>query len=304
MSDLIQVLLVDDSIDDAALVVRELRRLGREVVAHRVDDASSMTHALESQPWDVVICDWTMPRFSGLAAHDLLKKIRGDVPFIISSGTCTEEMAIKAMQSGARDWVPKDSLGRLVPAVSRELKKEDDRKRAEEALRRAENQLRQAQKMDAIGGLAAGVAHDFNNILSVITGHAELVLADLKDSDPNHESLSEIRDAARRAAEMTRRLLAFSRQQELQPQVTNLDQIVSGLEKMLRRLIGEDIDLVTPRASGLGKVVVDPGQMEQVILNLVVNARDAMPSGGTMTIELSNVDLDASQTAEHPGLKV
>jgi two-component system cell cycle sensor histidine kinase/response regulator CckA len=303
MSDLVHVLLVDDSIDDADLVVRALRRLGGGVIAHRVDDADSMKTALESQSWDVVICDWTMPRFSGLAAHKLLKTVQEHVPFIISSGTCTEEMAIKAMQSGARDWVPKDSLRRLAPAVSRELKKEQERKRAAEALRSVENQLRQAQKMDAIGGLAAGVAHDFNNILSVITGHTELVLADLSTSDPNHESLSEIREAARRAAEMTRRLLAFGRHQAFHPQVVDLEQIVSGLEKMLRRLIGEDVELVTSRATGLGKVVVDRGQMEQVVLNLVVNARDAMPQGGTLTVEMSNVELDPSQAARHPGLK-
>ncbi|MDB4979621.1 MAG: sensory box histidine kinase/response regulator [Myxococcales bacterium] len=302
MNNFINVLLVDDSSDDADLIVRELRRLG-EVIAHRVDDADSMKEALASRAWDVVICDWTMPRFSGLAAHELLKTAQAHVPFIISSGTCTEEMAIKAMQSGARDWVPKDQLGRLAPAVSRELKKEDERKRAAEALARVENQLRQAQKMDAIGGLAAGVAHDFNNILSVITGHAELVLDDLAESDPNRESLSEIREAAWRAAEMTRRLLAFGRQQAFQPQVIDLEQIVWGLEKMLRRLIGEDIELVMRRAAGLSKVIGDPGQMEQVVLNLVVNARDAMPRGGTLTVEMSNVQLDPSQAAEHPGLK-
>jgi two-component system cell cycle sensor histidine kinase/response regulator CckA len=304
MSNPIRVLLVDDSIDDADLVVRELSKVGGDIVSHRVDDPDSMRHALESQAWDVVICDWTMPHFSGLAAHELLKTVRGNVPFIISSGTCTEEMAIKAMQSGARDWVPKDSLGRLAPAVSRELKKEEERQRAQEALHRAENQLRQAQKMDAIGGLAAGVAHDFNNILSVIIGHADVVLLDPKDVTQIQESLSEIREAARRATEMTRRLLAFSRDQVLQPRIVDLDQIVSGLEKMLRRLIGEDIELVTPRANDLGKIVIDPGQMEQVILNLVVNARDAMPDGGMLTIQTSNVELDVTQAAELPGLGV
>jgi two-component system cell cycle sensor histidine kinase/response regulator CckA len=292
MKDFIRVLLVDDSEDDAGLVVRSLKSLGRDVVAHRVDDAASMQGALESDAWDVVICDWSMPRFSGLAAHALLKKVRGDLPFIISSGTCTEEMAIEAMQSGARDWVPKDSLGRLAPAVRRELEKEAERKRHEEALRRSEDQLRHAQKMDALGGLAAGVAHDFNNLLSVILGHAELVLSDPEVTGANHESLDEIRAAGVRAADLTRQLLAFSRQQVLQPRIVELDELVAGLEKMLRRLVGEDIDLRTRRASGArGRILADPGQIEQVIMNLVVNARDAMPRGGALTIETDVLDL-------------
>jgi nitrogen-specific signal transduction histidine kinase len=191
----------------------------------------------------------------------------------------------------------------LAPAVRRELTKETERKRAEEALRRAENQLRQAQKMDAIGGLAAGVAHDFNNILSVITGHSELLLAEVNDAGPTHESLSEIRDAARRAAEMTRRLLTFSREQALQPQLIDLGQVVSGLEKMLRRLINENVELSIPTANRLGNVLADPGQVEQVILNLVVNARDAMPEGGTLTIETANLELGAAQATERPGLR-
>jgi signal transduction histidine kinase len=302
MSGSLRALLVDDSRDDAELVMRELRRAGGELVARVVDDAPSLQRALEAEAWDVVICDWSMPRFSGLAAHELVKRIRGDVPFIIASGTCTEEMAIRAMQSGARDWVSKNSLGRLAPAVTREVGKERERRRHEEALRQSEERLRQAQKMEAIGGLAAGVAHDFNNLLSVILGHASLVLGDVAPDDRNRESLVDIRDAAERAAELTRRLLTFGRQQVMQPRVVALEHVVGGLEKMLRRLIGEDVELSVV-ALGSDEVLVDPSQLEQVIINLVVNARDAMPGGGRLTIETRHVELDGDGAAAYPGLK-
>jgi two-component system, cell cycle sensor histidine kinase and response regulator CckA len=160
--------------------------------------------------------------------------------------------------------------------------------------RTLEAQVRQASKMDAIGQLAAGVAHDFNNLLSVILSHSELLAEDLSESDPMRADLGEIRGAGLRAVDLTRQLLAFSRQQVLQPKIVDLDDIVSGMEKMLRRLIGEDIELTAIGTGTLGKIKVDPGQMEQVIMNLAVNARDAMPRGGKLTIETAEVVLDGT----------
>ena len=207
----------------------------------------------------------------------------------------TEELAIKAMRSGARDWVLKGNLARLLPAIDRELEDAAQRRRAEAALRRSEEMLRQSQKLDAIGGLAAGVAHDFNNVLSVIIGHADLLLADLAPTDRNRESVDEIHSAAGGAAELTRQLLAFSRQQILQPQKVSIARIVTGTAKMLRRLIGEDIELVIDASTTTGSSLVDPGQIEQVIVNLVVNARDAMPNGGRLTIGVANVEVGADE---------
>jgi two-component system cell cycle sensor histidine kinase/response regulator CckA len=296
----LRVLLVDDSSEDAALVLRNLKRGGRELVSERVDTAEALREAL-SRPWDVVISDWAMPSFSGEEALQIVKSLGIETPFIIISGTVTEETAVRAMRAGARDCVLKDKLIRLLPAVERELKEFSDRKLAAEALRSSDAQLRQAQKMEAIGGLAAGVAHDFNNLLSVILGHAELLRSDLNPADPMFESMDEIKEAAERAAELTRQLLAFSRQQVLEPRVADLNEIMLGVQKMLRRLIGEDIDLKMIAAPDLGKVVVDPGQIEQVIMNLVVNARDAMPDGGKITIETRNIEIDASYAAEHIG---
>ena len=167
--------------------------------------------------------------------------------------------------------------------------------------RKREEQYRQAQKMDAIGSLAGGVAHDFNNLLSVILSYSSMLVDELKPGDPMRADLEEIQAAGVRATDLTRQLLAFGRQQILQTRALNLNAILTGQERMLRRLLGEDIELVFLRATGLGTVVVDASQVEQVIMNLVVNARQAMPNGGKLTIETANVDLDESYAAEHVG---
>jgi PAS domain S-box-containing protein len=155
-----------------------------------------------------------------------------------------------------------------------------------------EKQLVHAQKMEAIGRLASGVAHDFNNLLTVIIGYSELMLKHINPDDPHYANIEEICKAGNRAAALTRQLLAFSRKQVLEPKVFDLNSCVDNMDKMLRRLIGEDIELIIKPAPNIGRVKADPGQIEQVIMNLVVNARDAMPSGGKITVETANVVLD------------
>jgi PAS domain S-box-containing protein len=181
------------------------------------------------------------------------------------------------------------------------------RKRAEEALQRSEEQLRQAQKMEAIGNLAGGIAHDFNNLLSVILGYSSVLMQSMDPSDPNRADVEEIERASLRAAALTQQLLAFGRKQLLQPKIIKLNDVVAGVEVMLRRLIGEDIELSVRTSSELGSVRADPSQMEQIIMNLAVNARDAMPRGGKLVIETENVDLDqtrAGQVGVAPGAYV
>jgi PAS domain S-box-containing protein len=167
---------------------------------------------------------------------------------------------------------------------------------------RLQEQLQQAQKMEAVGVLAGGVAHDFNNIISVILSYSEMCMEDLEPGNALRADLEEINKAARRASTVTRQLLAFSRKQILQPRVIDLNQIVNGLESMLRRLLGEDIELALVTANKTRPVYADPGQIEQVIMNLSVNARDAMPTGGKLLVETADVVLDESVTANHIGV--
>jgi two-component system cell cycle sensor histidine kinase/response regulator CckA len=167
--------------------------------------------------------------------------------------------------------------------------------------RRLEQELRHAHKMEAVGLLAGGIAHDFNNLLSVILSYSTLVVDDLQPNDPVRADLEEVKRAGQRAVELTQQLLAFSRKQMLQPKLVDLNQILTGMEKMLRRLLGEGIDLSLLTSSGLGNVHADPGQIEQVIMNLTVNARDAAP-GGKVSIETANVLLDSEYAVDHPGV--
>jgi signal transduction histidine kinase/CheY-like chemotaxis protein/HAMP domain-containing protein len=179
-----------------------------------------------------------------------------------------------------------------------------ERRAAERALRESEEKLRHAQKMDAIGRLAGGVAHDFNNILTVINGYADLLLRRAEPDCPNRKYLEEIHQAGNRAAALTRQLLAFSRKQVLQPRVLNLNEVVTGMEKMLRRLIGENIELQTHLDPELAATLADPTQIEQVILNLSVNARDAMPNGGRLRIVTANVIVTDTHPHLEPGAYV
>jgi len=169
--------------------------------------------------------------------------------------------------------------------------------------RKLEEQLRQSQRLESVGMLAGGIAHDFNNILTVISGYADLAEARLDESDPLAVYVEQIKRASDRAASLTRQLLAFSRKQVLQPKVLDLNSVVGQIEKMLGRLVGEDMELRTSLAPELGRVKADPGQIEQVIMNLAVNARDAMPGGGKITIETANVYLDEEYARQHIAVK-
>jgi len=183
------------------------------------------------------------------------------------------------------------------------LRQITERKRAEQERNKLQEQLQQAVKMEAIGRLAGGVAHDFNNLLTVIAGNVELALDGLDSRDPLAEHLTDVGEAATSAAALTRQLLAFSRRQLIEPKVVNLNDLVGSLQKMLSRLIGEDVALELKLSPDLGAVRLDPGQFDQVIVNLTVNARDAMPRGGRLTLETTNIDLDEDYCRTHRDLK-
>jgi signal transduction histidine kinase len=426
MTQPLRVLMVEDSEDDATLVLFELAREGYVIDHLCVDTVDSLRQALRAREWDLLISDFSLPTFTAMDSLRVLAESGLDLPCIIISGSIDEETAVDAMRSGARDFVTKDRLARLLPAVSRELKEAAERRRrraAEIALgeakdrmrfaleaanigtwearipegradwssraevlrglpeggfrgtveafmatvhpddrervgaelaearrgqtnsrveyrvqwpdgtvhwlvdvgrtfydssgrpvrsagismdvtaqRNLEDQFHQAQKMESIGNLAGGIAHDFNNLLTAILGYASVLLEDdSKSLEPSvvrsfHE---EIHKAAERAAALTNQLLAFSRRQIIQPTVLNVNAVIAGLEQLLQRLIGEDIELTTRLAGQLGSTRGDAGQIEQVIMNLVVNARDAMPTGGKITIETADVDLDEVFARDH-----
>jgi len=419
----LRILIVEDSEDDTQLLLHELRRGGYDPTHERVESAATMDRALARQQWDMVIADYSIPNFNSTAALALLKERGHDLPFIIVSGTITEETAVATMKAGAHDYLLKGNLKRLLPAIDRELREaasRRERRKAEEALRESEKrlqkildnspaiiflkdtegrylyvnaqfgkltvltpeqilgktdaeifppeqaaafrandlkvlqtgvalefeegahhldglhtsivakfplrntegevyaicgiatditerksleaQLRQSQKMEAIGRLAGGIAHDFNNMLTVINGFSELMLLSLPGEAPQRDSLEQIRDAGERAATLTRHLLAFSRQQVLQPRVLDLNAEVANMDTMLKRMIAEDIDLLTILSPGSTPVKADPGQIQQILMNLVVNARDAMPDGGRLTIETADVVLDTDYARRHVGV--
>ncbi len=412
----LRVLIIDDSEDDALLLLRELAHGGYEPRHQRVDNAEALGRALDSEEWDVVLGDFTMPSFSGTQALSLVRERGLDVPFIFVSGTMGEDLAVAAMKAGAQDYVVKGNLGRLVPAIERELREAGVRReaaRAEETLRKLsravdnsanlvlitdaegvieyvnprllqvtgyaadhvigrkpslwksgmtdqqdyarlwqtilagddwhgefinrcsdgslitvstvispikdangrvthfigiqeditqrkelETQLRQAQKMESVGQLTGGVAHDFNNLLAVIIGNLDLLQDELEAMPEARQLAQDALQAGLRGAELTRRLLAFARNQPLNPRPFDLNGLVTGIMDMLSRTLGEQIEIEVIPAQDLWLGLADPSQVESALTNLAINARDAMPDGGRLTIETANKHLDESYAAE------
>jgi signal transduction histidine kinase len=288
----LEVLIIEDSVIDAELMVHELTRCGYDVSWCRVDSAAALQSVLMNRSWDVVLSDYVLPSFSGLEALNIIKTSGLDLPFILISGTIGEEIAVEAMHSGADDYLLKDRLARLGPAVERQLREVESRQARKRAEVENENllaQLLQAQKMEAVGRLAGGVAHDFNNNLSIIIGYVELARNKLSRNDPLLFDLEEILKAARRSAELTRHLLAFSRRQIIEPKVIDLNKIIGDSKKMISRLVGEDIECSFIPQADLWLVRIDPAQVDQIMTNLAINARDAMPAGGKLTIRTDNL---------------
>jgi two-component system cell cycle sensor histidine kinase/response regulator CckA len=238
-----------------------------------------MSASLEGGGWDVVISDHNLPRFDAPSALRLLKERGLDLPFVIVSGVIGEEAAVAAMKAGASDYVMKGNLARLAPAVERALRETTEHARRLEL----EEELRQSHKMEAVGRMAGGIAHDFRNILTAMSGYAELLANRLGD-DPRAEYARQITRASARGNALVQQLLAFSRRQELQPQLLDLNAAVEESCTLLRQLLGRDVRLALQLAPDAGHVTADPVQLQQVLMNLAVNGRDAMDGRGTLTL--------------------
>ncbi len=292
----LRLLMIEDSEDDAALLVRELRRGDYDVQMERVDESSALESAFRKQGWDLIISDFSMPHFSGSEALKLLRSKGCEKPFIFVSGTIGEETAVAALRDGAQDYLMKTNLKRLVPAVQRVLREAEDR----EHRKKMELQVQQLQKFEAIGKLAGGIAHDFNNVIGAILGWAEMGCAEEQPGTVSHDHFQKIRDQANWAGRLTSQLLAFARRQMLQPRKTDLNNLVVEGMSLLQRVIGEQIEVCVVAAPDLRVVMVDPAQIEQVLMNLCLNARDAMPQGGRLVIETQNTEIDEEFCRAHP----
>ena len=293
----LRLLHLEDDPLDAELVTTTLIENNIPCQSQLVDTRQAFVAALKEGKMDLILADYSIPGFDGMTALTLARQHRPDVPFLFVSATIGEELAIDAMHQGATDYVLKQRLGRLVPSVQRALRELDDRaerKRAEEALRQSEKQFRQSQKMEAVGRLAGGIAHDFNNLLTIIMGYSQVLMTELGPQHPLRGKIEETLKAGGKAAALIRQLLTFSSKQSMDPKILSLNTAVTSLENMLRRLIGEDVQFVIKLDPKNGRLRADQTQLEQVLVNLVVNARDAMPKGGTITIETAQVELTRS----------
>lgn len=294
---MLRLLHLEDDPVDAELITTTLVEGNIPCQSQRVDTRRAFVAALKEGRLDLILADYSIPGFDGMTALSLARQYCPDVPFLFVSATIGEEVAIEAMHQGATDYVLKQRLGRLVPSVQRALRESEDRaerKRVEAALRQSEKQFRQSQKMEAVGRLAGAIAHDFNNLLTVIMGYSQVLLKELGPQHPLRGKSEETLKAGERAASLIRQLLTFSSKQSLDPKILSLNTAVTSLESLLRRLIGESIKLVCTLDPKNGRLRADQAQLEQVLVNLVVNARDAMPKGGTLTIETTQVELTRS----------
>ena len=303
-----RALIVEDYESDAKLLLRELRRGGGEVEAQVVATSDAARAALTASAWDLIFTDWKLPGFGALELLALVRELGLETPVIVVSGALTEELLVEAMRAGARDFVLKDQMAGVLPAVDRELHERDQRaarRRAEDerraagiaADRRRDAKRHQIEVMDALGRLAGEIAHDFNNILSVVLSYSDTLLA-LIDPGELHHDVEQIHSAANRGAMLTRALLMFNRLQLVELRDVDLNELLAGMATALQRLIREGIALVLHLDPALAQVWSEHTSLELVITNLVTNACEAMPRGGTLTIETANVTLEPGDLRE------
>lgn len=280
----LRVLLVEDYEADAELVLLELRRGGYDLTVERVDTSNSMARALEEESWDLVISDYVMPSFSGLAALALLKKTEIDIPFIVVSGKIGENVAVEAMKAGAHDYIMKDNLARLAPAIQRELNDAAIRKER----RQMEEQLQRAQRLELAGRIAAQVAHDFTNLLSPLFGYPQIIKKLLPVEHPAVKYCDALLNNVRQMSAINEDLLTLGRRGRSHQETTEMNYVVQqALGQMYERAAAVTVEAhLTP---DLHTVSGSPAQLLRVVVNLISNALEAMGDGGTLTLRTENV---------------
>lgn len=292
----LRAIFVEDSEEDVVLLARELQKGGYELQSERVFSAVDLADALGQGEWDLVVSDHSMPGFSGLQALEIVRAKKVDLPFIFVSGTMDEDAAVAALRKGAQDYLIKGHLQRFLPAVEREMRETAHRRDR----KRLEQQVSQLQKFEAIGRLAGGIAHDFNNLLGAILGWAEMGLEDTQAGSRARDRFQKITEQAHRATKLTAQILAFARRQVLQPRKLNLNVAVEEVTSLLHKLIGDRVVIRVLPDHTLNMVLADPAQIEQILMNLCLNARDAMSEGGVLVIETRNVDIEDERAQVHP----
>ena len=285
----IRILVIDDDPQALALVEMALADAHFKRSVEVTTTATVGLQRIKADEHDIYIVDHRLPDGTGISLIHEAHAAGIDKPFILITGFGSSSLDEAALHEGAADYVEKHLLS---THLERSIRYSMRNWQANHDLLDREEQLRHAQKMEGIGRLAGGVAHDFNNLLTAIIGFTDLIAERIDPLDGVAEDVREIRKAADQAAALTRQLLAFSRRQFLEPRVIDLNEVVTGLIRMLPRLIGEHIETSTRLAPHLGRVWADQSQMDQILVNLVLNARDAMPAGGRLTIETANVVLD------------
>jgi signal transduction histidine kinase len=326
----LRILHLEDSDLDAELIEAELENLGHPVEIERVITRDEFAAAAKAGRHDVILADYVLPTFDGVSALGIAREQCPDTPFIFCSGTLGEEVAVEALKNGATDYVTKqrlDRMGRTIVRALAEQRARRDKHAAEAALQalndtlesriaertrelaeanaalqeqiiereRAEDALRLNQRLEAVGQLTSGVAHDFNNLLTVIAGNIEFLERAVSD-ERSKRRLGMMRGAAERGASLTAQLLAFSRRQRLVPTPVSLNRTVMSMRDLLQSSIGGAIQIETTLQDGLWPALIDATQIELVILNLAINARDAMAVGGRLTIETANVTVSGAAT--------
>ncbi len=295
MTTLLRVLHLETNHQESDRIEAVLIDGGLSCAIRRVETRRAFVSALNDGQVDLILAELSMPEFDEGAALELAQQSVLDVPFIFVSAALTETRCIEEMRRGATDCIHKEHLGRLVPSVRRVWREQQARaarRQAEEALLQSEIQLRQLQKLEAVGRLAGGLAHDFNNLLTVIMGHSQVLLGEMGPDHPLRSRVEEMHKAGDRAKVLIRQLLTFSRKQPSGAKVQNLNATLNNVETMLRRLIGADILLTLELSMDDLRIKADPALVEQVVMNLVVNARDAMPTGGKLIVETASAELD------------